>query len=165
MTLKQTMHSALKLGGVAIAVLAIGHGGTRAESSAATASKAAPCTIMCVMGAGFCLSGFHVAYTPSGGDNPNGSSSPNGTHVECYNLTCTSTHDCEGIEEALLLADRVETAIDGANTASIHQLLSANTSVSINRERNAVQVTGCGGAIAANVAVPGWLMDEILETR
>lgn len=161
MTLNQKVHWTLRVSSVAVAALVVNYGSAVGLTATGRSLPPAPCTLMCAMG-GSCPSGFHRAWDPEFGDTPNGSSDPNGTHEECFNLTCSETHHCQVAEP---LVDQVASAIDGGNIVALQRLLSGNISLVINRERGAFQVSGCGGDVVANLPASAELIDQVLGSN
>lgn len=152
MTPSKKAHMFLRMSGIAVASLVLSGGSTTGLKVTAERSAAVPCTLECSTDCP--LTGFHKALAAgqlNGGDNPNG------THDECFELTCNSTHPCS----SGFLVDQTELAIDRGNGEALRHLLAANPAILINRSRSAVQVRNCGGDIVASLPASAELLDRL----
>jgi len=153
----------IRLSGLLATALVAYSGNVAVARADGDPGSTAPCTLMCAMIV--CpLQGFHGAWAPEQGDNPNGSSDPNGPHDGiCYEFTCTAAHPCSpGGEPLMDQADKVEAAIDSGDAIGLQRLVSRSKSLFVDTKRGAVQVLDCGGMPAAHFPLPEQLLTQLL---
>jgi len=161
MTLNQKTHWIVRATTVALAfavATVVGQAGVGAKGAP---GRDDACTLVCL--SGVCpLSGFHAAYTANQGDSPNGGSSTNGPHDECFNFTCNETHPCS---PGALSPDQVDREVASGNVAALSRLIAGNSDVSVNLARRAIQVSGCAGDIIVNLPVPGSTLARLVANH
>jgi hypothetical protein len=103
MTRSEKVHWTARLGGVLVTALIVQAGGATGTAKGVVTREEA-CEFMCAMGVDECPSNFHKAWDANPGDNPNAGPGPNnnGTHEECFSISCGDSHPCSPIIGGLI---------------------------------------------------------------
>lgn len=140
---------------LALPLTASGWGGREANSGS-MAPDALPCVVQCGSGSGVgCSQGWHTVWSSEVDQNASGE-----PHSECKCCSCSTAHDCSSIEglneiqTAAGLVRAVSMAVEvGDSSGLVASLARTTRNVTINRDRSAVQVLDCSGAVLAHLPV------------
>ena len=159
--MRLNIHRSLRICVVVMAAFVVS-GGSLTRVTARSVSFE-PCTLMCAQAV--CpLQGFHMAWTPQSGENPNGSEGGGAHPGICYDITCISAHPCSPGGEPLM--SQTESAIDSGDIETLLRLVSENPDLLVpNRERAAIQIRDCHGALSAHFPLSAEVVNQIVGSH
>lgn len=97
-----------------------------------------------------CASGSHKAWTD---DDDAVYADYSSAHDDCRYGSCSTSHGHCSLDNELLIA-ALDEAVASGDAERIARILTGEPRATINSARSSVQVTGCAGALVANLVMP-----------